>query len=64
MIPIPPSHCVNWRHMRIERGRSSGLGTTLDPVVVKPDIATSIEIGSWTIAIVKPTPCTLESVAA
>ena len=38
-MPMPPSHCVNWRHMSNERGSSSGAATTLAPVVVKPDIA-------------------------
>ena len=38
-MPMPPSHCVNWRHMSNERGSSSGAATMLAPVVVKPDIA-------------------------
>ena len=36
MIPIPPSHCVNWRHMDSERESSSKSVTTLAPVVVEP----------------------------
>ncbi len=39
MIPMPPSHWVNWRHMATERGRASMSVSTVAPVVVKPDIA-------------------------
>ncbi len=38
MIPIPPSHCVNWRQMPSERLISSKSVTTLAPVVVNPDM--------------------------
>ena len=38
MIPMPPSHCVNWRHIARLRGSSSTLTTMLPPVVLKPDI--------------------------
>ena len=38
MIPMPPSHCVNWRQMPSERLISSKSVTTLAPVVVKPDM--------------------------
>ena len=38
MIPMPPSHCVNWRHIPSERLISSKSVTTLAPVVVKPDM--------------------------
>ena len=38
MIPIPPSHCVNWRHIARPRGSASTLVTMLPPVVLNPDI--------------------------
>ncbi len=38
MIPIPPSHEVNWRQSTSERESSSTFVSTLAPVVVKPDI--------------------------
>ena len=38
MIPTPPIHCVNWRHMAIERVSASMSATTLEPVVENPDI--------------------------
>ena len=34
MIPMPPSHWVNWRHMTSERERPTSV-TTLEPVVVE-----------------------------
>ena len=39
MIPIPPSHCENWRHITTEFESASTSVTTVAPVVVKPDIA-------------------------
>ena len=39
MIPIPPSHCVNWRHISSEWLSRSRSVSMLAPVVVKPDIA-------------------------
>ena len=38
MIPMPPSHCVNWRHIESERESSSKSVTTLAPVVVAADM--------------------------
>ena len=38
MIPTPPSHAVNWRHMSIECDSAGMSVRTLDPVVEKPDI--------------------------
>ena len=38
MIPIPPSHCVNCRHISSERSTSPMFVTTLAPVAVNPDI--------------------------
>jgi hypothetical protein len=38
MIPMPPSHWVNWRHMSIELFSAGMSVRTLEPVVVKPDI--------------------------
>ena len=38
-MPIPPSHCENWRHIAID-WLSAGISvSTLAPVVVIPDIA-------------------------
>jgi hypothetical protein len=42
MIPTPPIHAVNWRHMAIERESSSTCSSTLDPVVENPDIDSNI----------------------
>jgi hypothetical protein len=39
MIPIPPSHCVNWRQRITDWSTPSMSVSTLAPVVVKPDIA-------------------------
>ena len=39
MIPMPPNHCVNCRHMESDLSRVETSATTLDPVVVMPDIA-------------------------
>ena len=39
MIPIPPSHWENWRHMASERESSPTSVRMLAPVVVMPDIA-------------------------
>ena len=38
MIPTPPIHAVNWRHMAIERDSPSMSVRTLAPVVENPDI--------------------------
>ena len=38
MIPIPPSHCVNCRHIASPRGSSSTSTTMLPPVVLNPDM--------------------------
>ena len=38
MIPIPPSHWVNWRQIARLRGSASTCAMTLPPVVLKPDI--------------------------
>ena len=38
MIPMPPSHCVNWRQMPSDRLISSKSVTTDAPVVVNPDM--------------------------
>jgi hypothetical protein len=38
MMPIPPNHCVNWRHIARERERPSKSVTTVAPVVVNPDM--------------------------
>ena len=38
MIPMPPSHWVNWRQIAMLRGSSSTCAATLPPVVLKPDI--------------------------
>ena len=37
MIPIPPSHCVNCRHIPSERESSSKSVSTVAPVAVKPE---------------------------
>ena len=50
MIPIPPSHWVNWRQIARLRGSSSTCVTTLPPVVLKPDMPSkkaSIGRSSW-----------------
>ena len=39
MIPIPPSHWSSARHKRIPGGASSSPTITVDPVVVRPDMA-------------------------
>ena len=39
MIPIPPTHWLNWRHMSTDESRAAKSVTTLDPVVVIPDMA-------------------------
>ena len=39
MIPIPPSHCVNWRHMSIDWSSAEMSVRIEAPVVVNPDIA-------------------------
>ncbi len=38
MIPIPPSHWLSWRQIRIDRSSDSTSVTTVAPVVVNPDI--------------------------
>ena len=50
MIPIPPSHWLSWRQIRIDRSSASTSVTTVAPVVVKPDIPSknaSIGCDSW-----------------
>ena len=37
ITPMPPTHWVKPRHTPMLRGRSAGLATTVEPVVVKPD---------------------------
>ncbi len=39
MIPMPPSHWVNWRHISSERSSAAMSVRTDAPVVVNPDIA-------------------------
>jgi hypothetical protein len=39
MIPMPPNHCVNWRHIESDLSRVETSETTLEPVVVIPDMA-------------------------
>ena len=39
MIPIPPSHCRIARQSNMPRGALSRSDMTVEPVVVKPDIA-------------------------
>ena len=39
MIPIPPNHCSNARQNSRPCGKVSRSDSTVDPVVVKPDIA-------------------------
>ena len=39
MIPIPPSHWLNWRHIATEWSRAGTSVRTLAPVVVIPDMA-------------------------
>ena len=39
MIPIPPSHWLNCRHIAIDLSSPVRSATTLDPVVVIPDMA-------------------------
>jgi hypothetical protein len=39
IMPIPPSHCSSARQSNIPRAVSSRLAITVDPVVVRPDIA-------------------------
>ena len=39
MIPTPPNHCIIPRHNSVPAGKSSNSVKTVDPVVVKPDIA-------------------------
>ena len=39
MIPMPPSHCNNPRHKSRPLGKSSNPENTVEPVVVRPDIA-------------------------
>ncbi len=39
MMPIPPSHCVNWRQRPREWETALTSVRTLAPVVVKPDMA-------------------------
>ena len=39
MMPIPPSHCSKERQSRMPGGASSRPVTTVEPVVVMPDIA-------------------------
>jgi hypothetical protein len=38
-IPMPPSHWVSARHSSSPGGRVSSLAITVDPVVVRPDMA-------------------------
>ena len=38
MIPIPPIHCINARHNRMEWDCASTSVNTVEPVVVKPAI--------------------------
>jgi hypothetical protein len=38
MMPTPPIHVVNWRHIAIDRVSASISVSTLEPVVEKPDI--------------------------
>ena len=38
MIPRPPIHAVNWRHIAIERERPSTSVSTVAPEAEKPDI--------------------------
>ena len=38
MMPIPPTHCVNWRHNRSEWSTASTSVRIEAPVVEKPDI--------------------------
>ena len=50
MIPMPPSHAVNWRHIAIDRVSPSTSVSTVAPVVEKPDIDSknaSIGLDSW-----------------
>ena len=39
MIPMPPNHCVNCRHIESDLSSVETSATTLDPVVVMPDMA-------------------------
>ena len=39
MIPMPPTHWLNWRHMSIDESSAGMSVTTLAPVVVIPDMA-------------------------
>ena len=39
MMPMPPSHCRIARQIRIPGGAVSSPEMTVDPVVVKPDMA-------------------------
>ncbi len=41
---MPPSHCVNWRHIESERERSSKSVTTLAPVVVRRGHALEVRV--------------------
>ena len=38
MIPIPPSHWLNWRHMAMDLSSARRSVATLEPVVVIPDM--------------------------
>ena len=54
MIPIPPSHWLSWRQMRIDRSSASTSVTTVAPVVVKPDIPSkNASIGAVELAVVR-----------
>ncbi len=39
MIPMPPSHWLNCRHIAMDLSSPARSATTLDPVVVIPDMA-------------------------
>ncbi len=42
MIPMPPNHCSIERHSSSPRGMVSRLVNTVEPVVVRPDIASNM----------------------
>ena len=44
---MPPSHCVNCRHIPSERESSPKSLTTVAPVVVNPDIDSKYASSGW-----------------
>ena len=41
MIPMPPTHCSSARHIRMPGGALSRPTMTVEPVVVRPDMASN-----------------------